>query len=121
MTLKDTVTLEYTTAAATLGTGAITLGAGTTFAFVNSGNTLTLPSAIVPPTGADEKATLRINGDRLRSSSHTILSGVASGAADHLTIDPESTALAGRKFAIVEKDGNLVLEVKSKGLIIIFR
>ena len=121
VTLKDTVTLEYTTAAATLGTGAITLGAGTTFAFVNSGNTLTLPSAIVPPTGADEKATLRINGDRLRSSSHTILSGVASGAADHLTIDPESTALAGRKFAIVEKDGNLVLEVKSKGLIIIFR
>ena len=121
VTLTDSATLEYTTAAATLGGGAMTLGAGTTFAFVNSGNTLTLPSAIVLPTGADEKATLRINGDRLRSGSHTILSGVASGAAGHLTIDPESTALAGRKFAIVEKDGNLVLEVKSKGLMIIFR
>ena len=117
--LKDTATLEYTTKTATLGTGAITLGGGTTFAFQNSGNALALPSPIVLPT--DGAATLRIGGDRLRSGKHTIATGVAEGAADHLTVDPASAALGGREPTLAVEDGNLVLNIQPDGLMLIFR
>jgi len=121
VTLKDSATLEYTTATATLGSGAMTLGAGTTFVFFNSGDALTLPSASainLPSTGA---ATLRINGSRLKSGEHTILSDVTEGAASHLTVDSESPALAGRRSEVVEKDGNLVLTIIPPGTVIIVR
>ncbi len=119
VTLAGTATLEYTTAAATLGTGTLTLGAGTTFAFVNNSRELALPSPIVLPT--DGVATLRIGGTRLTSGKHTIATDVAADAADHLVVDPASAALDGRKTTLAVEDGNLVLNVKSFGLKVIVR
>ncbi len=119
VTLTGTATLEYTTADATLGTGTLTLGAGTTFAFVNSDSALALPSSITLPT--DGVATLRVNGDRLRSGKHTIATSVESDAADHLTVDPASEALYGRKATLAVEDGNLVLDIPPTGLMVIFR
>lgn len=119
VTLAGTATLEYTTADATLGTGTLTLGAGTTFAFQNLGRELILPSSIVLPT--EGAATLRIGGYRLRSGKHTILTGVAADAADHLRVDPASAALGGRKATLAVEDGDLVLDVKSSGLKVIVR
>ena len=111
VTLTDTATLAYTTADATLGSGAaMTLGAGTTFAFVNSGNTLTLPSAIVLPTGADEKATLRINGDKLKGGDHVLATGVSSVGLD---VELAPSVADGRKYAVTVKEGNLVLTIKT--------
>lgn len=119
--VTNTATLEYTTADATLGGGAITLGVGTTFAFVNAGNTLTLPSAIVLPTGADEKATLRINGDKLKGGDHVIVSGVSAGAASLLNVELAASVADDRKYVVSEKNGNLVLTVKPKGTMLIIR
>ena len=119
ITLTDTATLEYATATATLGTGTIALGAGTTFAFKNSGRELALPSPIMlPSTGV---ATLRIDGAKLKSGDYTIATGVAADAADHLVIDPASTALNGRKVSLRVDEGNLVLAVKSTGTVCIVR
>ena len=119
VTLAGTATLEYTTAAATLGTGTLTLGAGTTFAFVNNSRELALPSPIVLPT--EGVATLRIGGTRLASGKHTIATDVAADAADHLVVDPASAALDGRKTTLAVEDGDLVLNVKSFGLKVIVR
>gem|GEM_PF-6799692 len=119
VTLAGAATLEYTTAAATLGTGTLTLGAGTTFAFVNNSRELALLSPIILPT--DGVATLRIDGTRLASGKHTIATDVAADAADHLTVDPASAALGGRKAILAVEDGNLVLDVKSSGLKVIVR
>ena len=119
VTLAGTATLEYTTTTATLGSGTITLGGGTKFAFVNSGSALALPSPITLPT--DGTATLRVNGDRLRSGKHTIATGVAADAADHLAVDPASAALDGRKATLAVEDGNLVLDIPPTGLMVIIR
>lgn len=119
VTVTDTATLEYASGAK-LGDGTVTLGAGTTFAFANSGSTLSLPSTIaLPESGV---ATLRINGDHLKSGDHTILASAPEGSAAHLAIDPNSPALDGRKFSLTEKDGALVLNiVPIPGLMIIVR
>ena len=119
VTLTDTATLEYA-AGATLGTGTITFGGGTTFAYVNSGNTLTLPSTIVLPDSGT--TTLRIGGTRLRDGEHVILASASAGSAAHLAIDPDSPALDGRRrYALVEKDGALVLDIASSGIVITLR
>ena len=119
VTVTDTATLEYA-ADATLGTGAVTLGAGTTFAFANSGSTLSLPSPIVLPDSG--VATLRIGGDRLKSGDHTILASAPEGAAAHLAIDQSSLAIDGRKYSLTEKEGALVLNiVPIPGLMLIIR
>ena len=115
--VKDSATLEYA-ARASFGTGAITLGAGTTFAFVNSGSSLALPSTITFP--ADGAATLRIGGDRLRSGKHTIATGVESDAADHLIVDPASAALDGRKYTLKVEEDKLMLNIESDGLTVVF-
>ena len=124
ITVTDTATLAFG-ANGSLGTGAITLGAGTTLAltatskdFTALENTLNLPT-----TGT---ATIRIDGARLRSGSQTILTGVAADAAGHLELDPESTALAGRNYSlkVVQQEDdsyNLILDIVPDGLMIIFR
>lgn len=118
VTLADTVTLEYA-ADATLGTGAVTLGADTTFAFENSGSTLSLPAPIVlPDTGV---ATLRIGGGRLRDGEHALLASAPVGGAAHLAIDPTSPALDGRRFTVAEKDGALLLDIASSAFIMVIR
>lgn len=119
VTVTDTATLEYASGAK-LGDGTVTLGAGTTFAFANSGSTLSLPSTIVLPDSG--VATLRIDGDLLKSGDHTILASAPEGAAAHLAIDQNSLAIDGRKFSLEEKDGALVLNiVPIPGLMIIVR
>jgi hypothetical protein len=119
VTLTDTATLEYAPGA-TLGTGAITLGGGTTFAYVNTGSRLSLPSTIVlPDTGV---ATLRINGHRFHDGEHVVLASATAGSAAHLAIDPDSPALDGRRrYALVEKDGALVLDIASSAFVITVR
>ena len=118
ITLKDSATLEYGTATASLGTGTITLGAGTTFAFQSTGRELSLPSTIaLPATGT---ATLRIDGARLRSGDHTVMSGVADDADKHLTLDGESAALDGRKGSLrvvkqADDSYNLILDITPVG------
>ena len=108
VTVTDTATLEYASGAK-LGDGTVTLGAGTTFAFANSGSTLSLPSTIVLPDSG--VATLRIGGDRLKSGDHTILASAPEGAAAHLAIDQNSLAIDGRKYSLTEKEGALVLNI----------
>ena len=119
VTVTDTATLEYASGAK-LGDGTVTLGAGTTFAFANSGSTLSLPSPIVLPDSG--VATLRIGGDRLKSGDHTILASAPEGAAAHLAIDQSSLAIDGRKYSLTEKEGALVLNiVPIPGLMLIIR
>lgn len=116
ITLKDSATLEYTTADATLGTGTITLGAGTTFAFKNTGRELLLPSTIaLPATGT---ATLRIDGAKLQLGKHEILaSGATADSVNHLTVT--GTAIGGRDTQLRVEDGKLILEVFPKGMTIL--
>ena len=118
ITLKDTATLEYATATASLGTGAITLGAGTTFAYTNVGKELKLPSKIVLPT--DGAAFLRING-RLSPGQYVLVESVGEDAANHLIVDASSPALERHRFNLEVKNGNLVLNVISTAFKVIIR
>ena len=103
-----------------LGTGGVTLGAGTTLALTADSSTFTaLTNALNLPT--EGTATIRIDGARLSSGDHTILSNVAAGATANVTLDMTSPALAGRR-ATLEVDGtNLVLTIKPGGMILIVR
>ena len=121
--VTDSATLEYA-AGATFGTGAMTLGAGTTLALTATSSTFTaLSNAVTLPSGENEKAKIRIDGQRLRSGSHTILSGVAADADDHVELDLSGTALDGRTRASfsVDGSGNLVLTINPNGLVISVR
>ena len=117
--VEGSATLVLASGAKLSTSGAIALGDGATLAFRNEGRELALPAPVVlPETGS---ATLRIDGARLNSGDHTVMSDVAQDAADHLAIDAESEALDGRKTSLRVEDGNLVLNVVSKGLMIIIR
>ena len=106
---------------------AISLGAGTTLIYSNSGHELSLPcsSLILPSEGT---ATLRIDGYRLRGGDHVLASGVAEGADDLLAVDPAGTALGGRKATLrvdevtenEETVKKLILNIVSSGLILSF-
>lgn len=100
-----------------LGTGDITLGAGTTLALTATSSTFTaLTNALnLPTTGA---ATIRIDGARLSSGSHTIASNVAAGATTNVVLDPAGTALGGRKASLRVEDGSLVLRIEPCGMIL---
>ena len=74
-------------------------------------------SLVCPPSGT---ATLRINGDRLNFGKYVLVSGVSAGAEERLTVDPNSAAIAGRTYSVVEKNGDHVLNVKG-GLVLIFK
>ena len=105
---------------AAFGTGALSLGAGTTFDLTATGKEFTpLANALsLPSTGS---ATLRIDGEKLKSGDHTIATGVAADAADHLAVDPASAALAGRRFSLAVTDDNLVLAIVPSGLKLVFK
>ena len=118
ITLKDTATLEYATATASLGTGSITLGAGTTFVYTNVGKTLNLPSQIILPT--DGAAILRING-QLSHGAYILAESVDEDAANRLIVDASSPALERYRFNVEVKNGNLVLNVISTALKVIIR
>ena len=100
-------------------TSRISLDDGTTLEYTNVGSTLALPckTLVLPETG---KATLRINGDRLRGGDHVIVSGVSEGAASHLDVELAESVKDGRRYEVAVKDGNLVLTVNS-GLMVFVR
>lgn len=122
ITNKVGATLEVA-AGATLGSSAVTLEAGSTLALTATSGTFTaLSNAVTLPTGESEKATIRIDGYRLKSGDHTILSDVEAGATADVALDPASTVLDGRKRASLRVDGsNLVLNIPSTGTLIIVR
>ena len=100
---------------------------------VNDGATLVLGatgSRFVPlthmlnlPTGEGEKATLRIDGKRLRSGNHEI-AALGTGTAENIELDLEKpgAALDGRKATLsVDDDNNLILNVEPNGFKVIIR
>ncbi|MBQ3746533.1 MAG: hypothetical protein II863_03880, partial [Kiritimatiellae bacterium] len=62
-------------------------------------------------------ATIRIDGARLSSGDHTILSNVTAGTTSNVTLDPASTALGGRKGSLRIDGSNLVLTNEPSGTI----
>ena len=121
LTVKDSATLAFD-ANGSLGTGAITLGAGTTLAltatsreFAPLANTLNLP------TGENEKATIRIDGERLRSGDHEIATVGNEATTANVTLAPASEALDGRKGTLRVENGKLKLNVQPGGLTVIIR
>ena len=115
VTLTNTATLKYTTADATLGSGAaMTLGAGTKLWL----NTATLSNTLNLPT--EGTATIRIDGAKLSAGDHVIAT-VGTGATANVVLDPASTVLDGRKGSLRIEGGSLVFNVMSKGMILIVK
>ena len=119
VTVKDTATLAFG-ADATLGTSAITLGAGTTLAMTATSSTYTFANTLNLPTAENEFAILRIDGARLKSGDHEI-ANVASGTTANVALDSASAALDGRKGTLRVEDGKLILNIQPGGLMVIFR
>ena len=121
VTVTDSATLAFG-AGATLGTGAITLGNGTKLTLTATNSTFTaLSNTLNLPTGENEVATIRIDGTRLRSGDNQEIATVASGTTANVTLDPASAVLYGHKGTLRVEDGNLILSIKSTGLMVIFR
>ncbi|MBQ1475620.1 MAG: hypothetical protein IIZ32_10020, partial [Ruminococcus sp.] len=129
ITVTDTATLAFG-AGASLGTGAITLGAGTTLTLSSTGNMFTpIANTLNLPTGENEVATIRIDGTRLRGGEHVLctLESVPQNVADHVSVT--GTALDGRTYTVktVEVAENettvtkLVLNITPSGLMLIFK
>ena len=118
MTVTDTATLAVG-ASGSLGTGAITLGAGTTLALTaNSSTFAALTNTLnLPTTGT---ATIRIDGTRLSLGDHEIAT-VGTGSTENVVLDPASTALGSRKAKLRVEGGRLLLSIKSAGTIFIVR
>ena len=69
---------------------------------------------------AEGTATVKIDGEKLEKNvEYVLLNSVPTGYADHLTVT--GTALDGCKYKLKEKNGALVLNIKTRGLVIIFR
>ena len=99
--VEGSATLVLASGAKLSTSGAIALGDGATLVFRNEGRELALPAPVVlPETGS---ATLRIDGARLNSGDHTVMSDVAQDAADHLAIDAESEGSTDAKPRSVSK------------------
>ena len=120
VTVSDSATLAFGEKGS-LGTGDITLGAGTTLALTAASsrseklisNTLKLPT--------EGKAKLRIGGVRLRSDNHEI-AALGTGTAENIELDENSEALAGRKASLrVDDKGSLILNIKPRGMVILLR
>ena len=119
LTVTNSATVEVK-ANARPGAGAVTLCAGTTLVLTSTGDEFTpLANALGLP--SEGTATLRIDGAKLKIGDHTINSGVAVTAADHLAVDQNSEALVGRRASLAVKDGNLVLSVRQKGVTFILK
>ena len=120
VTVTDSATLAFG-AGASLGTGAITLGAGTKLAltatsreFSPIANTLNLPT--------EGTATIRIDGTKLRPViDHEIATIGNAATAENVTLDMTSAALAGRRASLTVNDGKLLLSIVPAGMTIIFQ
>ena len=113
-------TKKFNDEAAGFANGTISLDDGTTLEYTNVGNTLALPCStlVLPESG---KATLRINGGRLKTGDHILVEGVSAGATSLLNVELTDAVKAGRRYEVAEKDGNLVLSIASKGFILIVK
>ena len=118
--VTDAATVKFTAGAGFANdTSRISLDDGTTLEYSNVGNTLALPckALVLPSTGT---ATLRINGDRLKGGDHILVEGVSAGATSLLNVELADAVKDGRRYEVVEKNGNLVLTVNS-GLKVIIK
>ena len=120
VTVTDTATLAFG-ADASLGTGDITLGAGTTLALTATSSTYTFANTLNLPTGENEVATIRIDGTRLCSGDQEIATVGNEATTANVALDPASLALNGRKGSLRVEDGKLILKVIPSGLMLIFR
>ena len=101
----------------TPGSGVITLGAGTKLALTATSKEFSLANSLKLPTSGT--ATIRIDGTRLRSGDDQEIATVASGTG--VALDPNSTALTGRKATLRVEEGKLILNIVSNGTVIIVR
>ena len=118
LSVTDTATLKINAGRKITGNGTISLAAGTTLALEAGSrdedfSIRIAPSVTLPETGT---AMLRIDGTKLKGGDHTVLSGVAADAAAHITLDPASTALAGRDATLKVENGQLMLSIVPSGL-----
>ena len=123
VTVTGTATLAFG-AGASLGTGDITLGAGTKLVLTqpSGSNEFTpLVNTLNLPTGENEVATIRIDGARLKSGDHVIATVGNAATTANVALDPASPALNGRKGSLRVEDGKLILKVIPSGLMLIFR
>ena len=120
ITVTDTATLAFG-ANGSLGTGDITLGAGTKLVLTANGKDFTaLANTLNLPT--EGTATIRIDGERLKSGDNIIIATVGNDATiANVAFDGNSTALAGRKYTLRVEDGKLILKIVSDGTVIIVR
>ena len=122
LTVQDTATVEVKPNAKP-GKGAITLGAGTTLALTSTGGSFTpLTNALTLPTGENKKATIRIDGARLRSGEGLEIATIGNAASvtkDNVKI--EGDAIGGRKTTLRIEGGKLLLNIQPEGLMVIFR
>ncbi len=86
----------------------------------NGDGAFTTPDIIPVTLPAEGTATVKIDGEKLEKNvEYVLLNSVPTGYADHLTVT--GTALDGCKYKLKEKNGALVLNIKTRGLVIIFR
>ena len=118
--VKDTATLAIN-AGKKLTSGAITLDYGTTFAFVNTANDLSGKPAFALSDNGEGKATIQIDGTRLKSGTdiELISSGAPEGCAERVTVTGD--ALDKRKYTLTEDGGKLLLNIQLSGLMVIFK
>jgi len=130
--VTDTATLQVNAGKKILGEGTISLSSGTTLAFESTANTFATPDIVPVTLPAEGAATIRIDGERLKSGEDfTVcsLTDLPDGYVlkDHLNIT--GTALDGRKYEVktVEVTENettvtkLVLNIYPAGMMVIIR
>lgn len=123
--VTNTATLKVNAGKKILGEGTISLGAGTTLALDSGalgtvgdeGFTPCIPGLALPAEGT---ATLRIDGNRLKSGDHEI-ANVASDTTANVALDSDSVALDGRKGTLRVEDSKLILNIQPGGLAVIIR
>ena len=121
LAVTDTATLKVNAGKAIKGAGTISLAAGTTLVLTATSKDFTPcidPSLALPTEGT---AKIRIDGARLSSGDHTILSNVTAGATANVNLDMTSAALDGRKASLAVDGSNLVLTIVSPGLSVFVR
>ena len=122
VTVKDTATLAFG-AGASLGAGKITLGNDTKLVLTQpAGSNMFAPIANVIKLPTPGVATIRIDGERLKTGVHEIASvDLEAGSSANVKVDKNSAALAGRKATLRVEEGKLILNIVSDGTVIIVR
>ena len=122
VTVKDTATLAFG-AGASLGAGKITLGNDTKLVLTQPvGSNMFTPIANVIKLPTPGVATIRIDGERLKTGVHEIASvDLEAGSSTNVMVDKNSATLDGRKATLRVEEGRLILNIVSDGTVIIVR